>query len=239
MTTSVSPAPSPRLDRWFFPVMAIFIAATVFAGFSATFYTRHAELPPLPGLLVVHGVAFTGWILLFITQTSLIAGNQTEPHKKLGWVGAALAVTMVTLGMMAAVRSLKLGRAPIPGLDPRSFFAVPVFDLISFITLVAAGVKLRNSGEAHRRVMFVATLAILDAAIARIPLHFIAAGGPPIFFLLTDLFLFAGWGWDLLTHRRIHKAFLWAGLFLILSQPLRLVIGGTGAWKAFANLFLP
>lgn len=228
-----------RLDRWFFPAMAVLIAAVVFAGFSATFFRRDAALPPLHPLLIVHGVAFTGWILLFITQTSLIAADRVEIHKRLGWFGAALAATMVVLGLLAAVRSLRLGRAPIPGLDPRSFFAVPFFDVVVFGGLVFAGVRLRDSAEAHRRIMFVATLAVLDAAIARIPLPFIATGGPPVFFALTDLFLFAGWGWDLLCRRKVHRAFLGAGLALVLSQPLRLVLSGTAAWKAFAGLFLP
>jgi hypothetical protein len=33
----------------------------------------------------------------------------------------------------------------------------------------------------------------------------------------------------------VHPATLWGGLFFIISQPLRLVIGGTPVWLTFAE----
>lgn len=238
----MTPPPGPlalRIDRWFYTVMALLIAATVFTGFAATFYLRDAAMPPLKPLLAAHGLIFSSWIVLFIVQAWLVAGNRVEIHKRLGWFGAALALLMVGVGLVAAVDAMRNGRAPIPGLDPRSFFAVPFFDLVVFAALITAGVLKRGSADAHRRIMLIATISVIDAAVARIPLDFIRNGGPPVFFGLTDLFIFIGWGYDLATRRKIHPAFLWSGLVLILSQPFRLMISGTAAWKAFADLFLP
>lgn len=70
-------------------------------------------------------------------------------------------------------------------------------------------------------------------ALARMP--FIGPGGPLVFFGATDLFVAACLIYDRLAHGRGHPAFLWGGLFFILSQPLRLAIGGTGAWRSFAE----
>ncbi len=238
MTPQDPPRPMP-LKRWFFTALGLAVAATVFTGFATTFYLRGRALPPLAPLLVVHGCVFTLWILLFLLQSTLIATRRVALHRRLGWCGAVLALAMVAVGTLAAVTSLRLGRAPIPGLDPRSFFVVPMGDLAMFSLFVGAGVGFRRSGESHRRLMLLATLSIIGAAIARIPLGFIERGGPPVFFGLTDLFLLAGWAHDLLTRRRIHPAFLWGGLALVLSQPLRLVLGGTGLWLRFADLFLP
>jgi hypothetical protein len=39
----------------------------------------------------------------------------------------------------------------------------------------------------------------------------------------------------LVTRRRLHPVTLWGGLALVVSQPLRLVVSGTGAWLAFAR----
>src|SRR5579859_3742251 len=128
-----------RLDRWFFPSMAAVFASVVFAGFSATFYRRGPALGPLSTLLIFHGVAFTSWILLFFAQTNLVAARRVQAHMRLGWAGAGLAALMVALGFSAAVDSLRRARAPIPGLDPRSFFVVPFFDISVFFVLVAAG----------------------------------------------------------------------------------------------------
>ncbi len=229
---------SSRLDRWFFSVMGLLIAATVFVGFSASFYLRGVTPLPLAPLLVVHGIVFTTFVLLFIVQAFFIATDRIKIHQRLGWFGAALALLMVSLGVLAAIQALRLGRAPIPGLDPRSFFVVPMGDMAMFCLLLGAGIWFRASGETHRRLMLLALIAIITAAIARIPVHFIQTGGPPVFFGLTDLFIFAGLAFDLITRRKIHPAFIWGGLALIISQPLRLVIGGTDLWKGFADLFL-
>jgi hypothetical protein len=233
-----SDSASHRLDRWFFTFMGALVILVVFAGFGRTFYWRPASVGPLSTLLVVHGAVFTAWVLLFIVQTSLVASRRVKIHMQLGWVGAVLASLMVVLGFSAAVAALRLGRTPIPGLDPRSFLVVPMFDIGNFCLLIAAGLILRKKPDAHRRLMFLATIALIDAAIARIPLKFIAGGGPPVFFGLTDLFILAGWAWDWSLRRRIHPAFAWGGGILILSQPLRLAISGTAPWLRFADLFL-
>ena len=218
--------------------MALAIAATVFWGFSATFFLRGAALGPLAPLLIAHGLVFTTWVIVFIAQTLFIAADRVTLHKRVGIAAIFLALLMVGLGLTAAAAALRLGRAPIPGLDPRSFFAVPFFDIFDFAVLIGAGFWLRRDSEMHQRLMLLGMIAIIDAAVARIPLHFILAGGPPVFFGLTDLFILVAVAYDLITRRRIHRAYLWGGLFLILSQPLRLIISGTRAWLWFADLFL-
>jgi hypothetical protein len=42
-------------------------------------------------------------------------------------------------------------------------------------------------------------------------------------------------GFDLLTMGRIHRATVWGGLVILISQPLRLAISGTDAWLSFAH----
>lgn len=224
-------------DRLFYSGIALAIAATVFTGFFATFYNRGAGLPPLSPLLIAHGIVFTVWVLLFVMQTSLVATRRVRVHQRVGIAGGFLALLMVGLGLAAAIAALRLGRAPIPGLDPRAFFAVPFFDMVLFAILIATGLSLRRDPEAHKRLMVLGMVAVIDAAVARLPFSFIMTGGPPIFFALTDLFIVAGVVYDLVTRRRVHRAYVWGGLLLVLSQPLRLAIGGTSAWLAFADLF--
>ncbi len=227
-----------RRDRIFYTGMALAAAATMFTGFSATFFQRSATLPELGTLFVVHGVVFTAWFLIFIGQTSLIAANRRDLHRKVGSATVILAAFMVVIGTMMAIDALRRGSAPIAGLDPRSFFAVPMFDMLCFPILVGAAFRFRRDSETHKRLMLLATVSILSAAIARIPLPFIKAGGPLAFFPLEDLFVLAGPAYDFLTRRRVHPAYIWGGLFVILSQPLRLMIGGTPMWFSFADLFL-
>jgi hypothetical protein len=236
-TLPVTGAPGAA-GRWFYTGFSLAVAATVFWGFSATFFLRGASLGPLQPLLVAHGTAFTTWVVLFIVQTALIASDNLALHKKVGIGAALLALLMVGLGLTAAVNSLRLGHAPIPGLDPRSFFAVPFFDILDFALLIGAALWLRGNPGAHKRLMLLGMVSILDAAVARIPLPFIQSGGPPVFFGLTDLFILAALAHDLVATRAIHRAYRWGVPLFILSQPLRLIVGGTALWKGFANLFL-
>jgi hypothetical protein len=41
--------------------------------------------------------------------------------------------------------------------------------------------------------------------------------------------------YDLVSRRRVHKAYLWGGALLFASVPLRLAIAKTGLWHAFAQ----
>jgi len=225
---------APRHDRRFFMTMALVIASIVFAGFAPTFYLRAFYHPePLQSVFHIHGLVFTTWIVLFVVQTSLVSARRTDLHRRLGVLGGALALLMLVVGYQAAVTAARRGFST-PGLPPPLvFFAVPVFDLLVFATLVGAGLYLRRQPAAHKRLMLLATVAVLTAAIARLP--YVLPLGPPAFFGLTDLLIIAAMVYDWRTRGRVHPALLWGGLFLIASQPLRLAISGTDTWLALAT----
>jgi hypothetical protein len=61
------------------------------------------------------------------------------------------------------------------------------------------------------------------------------AAGPVAFFGATDVLVLAGVAYDLASRRRLHPAYVWGGLLILASQPLRLAIAETGAWLAFAR----
>lgn len=235
---AVLEAPNFSRDRIFYTGMALLSAFTVALGFSPTFYMRDALLPPLPTLLIVHGIVFSTWIALFVTQTSLIAANRRDLHRKLGVFGVCVAAAMVVLMVMAAVMSLRLGHTPLKGLDPRSFFAIPMRDIVTFPLFVAAGVWFRRDAETHKRLMLLATLDILDAAIARWPLSGLPLQGPPLFHAIQDLMIVGALAYDYVTRGRVHRAYKWGAALLILSEPLTLAISGTKLWLSFADWVL-
>jgi hypothetical protein len=223
-----------RRDRLFFSGMAIAATIVVFAGFAPTYYLKAAfGAPPLPPLLHAHGLIFTSWIALFVVQTRLIAARRTPLHRKAGVLGGLLAVAMLIVGSMAAIASARRGFTPPGGPPPLTFLIIPLGDLLVFGVLVSAAIYFRRQSQTHKRLMLLATLALLTPAIARLP--GIAAAGPPAFWGLTDLFIVACFVYDRVTTGRIHPAFKWGGLFVLAMQPLRLIVGGTGPWLAFAQ----
>lgn len=219
--------------------MALVMLATVIAGFSRSFFLRpwFPEHPsPAEAIFYWHGAVFTAWYLLLVVQPALIATGRVATHRSLGRVGAVLAALMVVLGcyvaLIAAGRPGGFTGVPVP---PLAFLTIPFLDMAVFAILVALAVVKRNVAQTHKRLMLLASIGPVTAAVARLPFDFIMAAGPPAFFGLTDLFVLALVVRDLATRRRLHPATLWGGLFLIGSQPLRLVISGTDGWRRFAE----
>ncbi len=223
-----------RREQWFFTGMAVFAAAIVLAGFAPTYFLRSVSgQPALSPLLHVHGFLFTSWILLFVAQTTLVAAHRTDLHRRLGVAGGTLAVLMLIVGLMVAIGAARRGFTPPGGPPPLAFMAIPLGDLAVFATLVFAGLSFRRRREIHRRLMLFATIGLLTPAIARLP--GVLAGGPPAFFGITDLVVIGVLLYDRYAHGRVHPASWWGSLTVVLSQPLRLAVSGTGAWLAFAQ----
>jgi hypothetical protein len=224
-----------RRERLFYLGMAVAILVTVFAGFSRSYFLKaQFGTPPLSLLLHVHGLVFTSWILLFLAQTSLVAARRTDIHRRLGVLGGVLAVLLLIVGTATAIIRVKGGSAPVPGVPPLSFLAIPLFDMVVFAVLAGAAFYYRHRADVHKRLMTLATISLLSAPIARLPFELMKAG-PPAFFGLTDLFIVACLVYDLATRRRIHPATAWGGLFIVVSQPLRLMVSGTPAWISIAS----
>lgn len=79
-------------DNRFFATMAVFCFGVVFIGFARTYYLAGLFKAPLPNLLVhIHGAVFSLWILLFATQTSLVAARRPDLHRRLGMFGFLVA----------------------------------------------------------------------------------------------------------------------------------------------------
>ncbi|CAJ0876142.1 hypothetical protein AMST5_02758 [freshwater sediment metagenome] len=232
--TSSTTLSTASKDKIFYISMAAAMAVTVFVGFAPTFFLKvFSDSPPLSPLLHVHGAAFASWYLILLTQATLIANGRPDIHRLLGLAGFCLAILMVVLGVAAAIGAIRSNHTP-PGLDPRSFLVLPFFGITVFAILVGAGFLARKRPETHKRLMLLASIAMLDAAIARIPGVF-AFGGPLASFGLQDLFVIACIVYDFASRRRIHPAYLVGGLFILAMQPLRLVVSQTPWWLAFGD----
>jgi hypothetical protein len=223
-------------ERLFYIGMAAAVVLTVFAGFARTYYLRPLFADsPLPALLHLHGIVFTAWVALFVTQTALVATNRVRVHRRLGVAGGVLAALMLVVGAATALIRAKAGAAPPGGPPPLVFLVVPLGDLLVFGTLVGVGLHYRRRPDVHKRLMLLAMIAILPAAIARLPFAFIQQAGPLAFFGLADLLILVCLAYDVVARGRPHRATVLGGLFLAASHPIRLMIGGTAAWLAFAD----
>jgi FtsH-binding integral membrane protein len=223
-----------KTDRLFFTGMALASALTLFLGFLPTYFHRSAALPSLTPLYQLHGALFTAWVALLVVQTALVAGRRTDIHRTLGVAGAVFAAVVFVVGVAVSVETLRRNGGP-PGGDPRKFFAIPLGDILVFGALVSAAVVERRRSEAHKRLMLLATISLLTAAIARF-LRQVGMGGAPNLFFGTDAFVLALVLYDLASRGRIHPATLWGGALVVGFKPLLFyVLSGTSAWLALAD----
>jgi len=192
------------VDRYFYFSMSLLLAAIVVWGFSHSINHNllHAA-PPRPVLLWIHGAAFSAWIVFYIFQSALVRTRNVKWHRFFGWFGVALAALMVPLGFTIAVLMARFDLHVLKETGIETFLAIPFFDMIVFALFVALAISWRRQPELHRRLLFIATCCLMDAAFGRIDYIF----NHNLYFLCLDGVVLLGVVRDLLVNRSIHKVY--------------------------------
>lgn len=233
------------LEHRFYFSLASAIAAAVFLGFARTFFLRHwfagwaAVHAAREPLFAVHGLVNALWFALLVVQTALAGSRRMRLHRQLGWVGVGVAVAVVILGvwgsLVAAGRTTGFIDVPVP---PTLFLAVPLSLIFLFIVFVTLAILMRRDPQSHKRLMILASVSLIEAAVGRWPFAFLRTGHLLPFLspldLAVDLFLLPLVWWDLYSRRRLHPVTLWGGSAIIVSHPLRLLLANTAFWQRFA-----
>src|ERR1035438_4332943 len=206
-----------RFEKFFFPGMAVLILITVFLGFARSYYLAGVfKADPLPPLLHVHGEAFSCWVLFLIVQTSLVATGRVDLHRRLGLLGFCLACLMVILGLMVAtnsmVRFFDAAEALHSQAQLRANYVFQTGDMLIFSTLIYFASRNRFNPAAHKRLVIIATIALLDAAFGRWPIDVVSKHFQFGCFALLLILI----GHDLWSTGKVHPATLWAGAFFVL-----------------------
>jgi hypothetical protein len=229
----VVPLTAARPDRLFHTAMAAALLITAVAGFGPTyFYKPFHPSPPLNGLLHVHGLLFTAWLVLLIVQSGLIRSNQVALHNRLGIGGAVLAVLMVLFGIMVAVAGARRGKVA-DGMDPLGFMIFPFGQALLFGGFIALAMWKRRQPELHRRFILLGSICLMTPAISRMVGERAALAS-----MLTLLFVVVAMVHDWRTRGRVHSIYLWGGAIMLVSGPLRALLGPTEAWHSVARLLV-
>ena len=219
MATGVIRQNKRRFENLFFSGMAVLILVTVFLGFARSYYLAGVFKAPLPSLVIhIHGAVFSSWILLLLAQTSLVAAGRVDPHRSLGLLGFGLACLVVIVGLLAATNSLARHFATgEPGVEARAFYAVPIVDMLVFSTLIYFAFRQRFNPAAHKRLILIATITLLDAAFSRWPIP-VAWWDLRLAQMCCYALLLLLVAYDLWSTGRVQRATLFASPFLIVLQ---------------------
>ena len=239
MATRSLPRHRIRAERVFFTGMAVTMALIALIGFAPTYYFASAfHAPPLVPLAHLHGMVFSGWMILYLVQNGLVFADRRDLHRWLGSAGAGLALVVLVLGVWIAIDSGHNGRGT-PGRDQPTFLINPLVNIAWFAALAAAAVWRRAEAAAHKRLMLLATIALVTTPLARISRMLGWTTPPPIGgMILSDVLLLALIVFDLRQRGRLHPVTLWVGGAFFVSQPLRVAFSRTEAWQSIAHAML-
>lgn len=151
----------------FWQRMAIGLAVFIIFGFAQFALRGFVDPVAAPWWVHLHGVAMLAWLALLVVQPTLEARGNLGLHRRLGWVGAALATLIAVLGVYTGLASLVLNRFP-PFFTPPYFLALTFVEAVTFGLVVMAAIRKRADTEWHRRLMIGATIVILEPALGRL-----------------------------------------------------------------------
>jgi hypothetical protein len=203
-------------ERRFFLILSLITAFAIVLGFVPSFYLKdviHAP-PPLQAMTWVHGVVFTTWLVLFVTQVTLIDRGSTALHRRLGLVGAVLLGLVLAVGMMTAINAGRLGHAP-PGVGtPLVFMSVPVSGIIGAGALFVAALWNRAARDVHMRYMLAGFIAMTPPGTHRIIMGMMGFPNQALLasFIIMAALLVAAMLYDLRLRGRVHRTYLWSAL---------------------------
>ena len=218
----------------------------IVTGFGADSFEhvrRHGLDYPL--IVHVHAVLFTSWLVLFTVQIALVRNRRPDLHQRLGIAGALLAAGMVVLGPATA---LQIAAANFDGQgDAPEFLAVEFITVLAFAVFTGAGLLLRRTPAAHKRLMLLGLIYLSTPGFARYLNGLIANSMgllPALGFGSLGLFvriylgpdiLIVGLGiYDLVTRRRLFPVYLAGVAFAALLQYTALMLLQIPAWKTLS-----
>jgi len=210
----------------------------VFVGFGKTFIVpvRHGTFSA-PAVVYVHGAFAFSWILLFISQASLIHFRKYNTHIIFGiagiFIATGTAVTMIPAGMYAATRDVKQGG----GETAISNMVGVVTSSLLFLALVIAGILNRRKPATHKRLMLLSTVVVLWPAWFRFRHYFPSVPRPDIWFavVLSDSLIVISCVWDKMVNGRIHPVFKYAGGFVIAEHIFEVLYFDSPGWRIAAH----
>ncbi|MBI2188746.1 MAG: hypothetical protein HYU37_16735 [Acidobacteria bacterium] len=240
-TTALSagiPAHAARASstRRFYVSLALLMTAMVVVGFWPTYFG-----PLLGGtysgswLFHLHGTVFLGWMLLFVAQAALVSTGRTRVHRRIGTVGIAYGLLVLIVGLTVTIYA-PLAHIASGAWDldaAAAFLLLPLGDMALFAGLFAAAIAYRRQPEVHKRLMLLATIAIVFAAVSRrIPYE-----SPATFLLAWLTPLAAAMAYDWRTRGHVHRTYA-IGMAVFVVAFTRVFVMNSEPWLTVGRTVL-
>ncbi len=234
--------PRPIAERRFYTGMGIAFIIIVLIGFGPTFYLKPLNLiqypRPAPELtlgVMIHGITFGLWVLLFLAQTTLVAAGRRNLHRRLGMASMIFAVALIPIMYLNSVWQVARANGP-PFTDPLTWTAVPLISIPFFIAVGWLAWSARRSDLAsHKRLMLGLMIMVMEPAVGRFPIAPPTLAGHISLSILGWLLFVPLFLWDWRSLGRIHRATLLGAALYAASLSIQVAfLAFPGPWAQFA-----
>ncbi len=222
---------SKTVERRYYLAMCMYIMLVVIVGFWPTFYgPLLSGTLDLKNILKFHGVIFSSWALILVVQAAIASSGRIALHRKLGIFAATYASFLVLVGFYTMYNKFVTKIAAGDEFGAHSGWLIALVDMVLFITFMTLAIAYRNKPDIHKRLILVATVAILGAAAGRMP--FLPNIPTTIAVFMAPVLI--GLIFDLITRRRAHAVYV-IGLVVYLVSFVRVPLRESDGWIGFSR----
>lgn len=233
-TAAIGRAVAPR--RLYVSVAALAAVIALVGFWPSYFGPLLARTVDKPAIVHFHAAVYVGWLALFIAQTALAATGRVAAHVRLGRFAIGYGVLVIGAGLLVAFGMFVLRVRAGEVAQAQTALLGPLLDMLVFAPLFAAAVHYRRKPEIHKRLMVVATTALLIAAVARMPF----LGQPRNLWLVQLVWvapILLAMAHDAWRHRRVHFVYVLGLVVLALEGPaVRAAARATSAWRELSGV---
>ena len=213
-------------------IFALIAAGLVIAGFMGTFFIPLARRTfSAPWFVYVHGALFFSWISLLIAQAGLVANRKVAAHRRLGQVAVFLIPLMILSALAVIFWSTARDYRAGQGDQVISAFFGELMDVAMFACFATAAIQFRRRPMWHKRLILLATLAVLGAAVGRIHVfrHRLGDAGNYVTLSLHAAIIV----YDVVREGRPHMITVAGGAAFVVGVFTENLLGSTPLWLAF------
>jgi hypothetical protein len=173
-----------------------------------------------------------------------VAAHRTDLHRRVGWVGGGPGVAVLATSTAVTLNFVPQRVALGVDIEARiAVFSVVVWTnfaaLLAFTLFLSTAIALRRHPEGHKRLMLLASISLVQPALARIFLRWPGFVGLEniMWSLVSQLLLVLALGlYDLVSRKRVHPVTLLGGSFFMGAMLVSLFLIATSeAGRAFVR----
>jgi hypothetical protein len=228
--------PMGSQDRFYAGMAWLFVIVAV-VGFAPRSVAIVGGTMPMPPLVVhLHAAVMASWTALLAIQATLSLCGRIDLHRRAGltslMVGPAVLIMLIAVTI---IRQNDAAATPAAAVVNNILF-LQIRAILLFPLFFVWGLRTRRlDPQTHKRMMLLATLMLLDAAIARMgwlpfnvfPRDYLAVHLYLLLLLVPALL------YDALTLRRIHRAWLVGLAFIVPWVIVTQFVWDSAWWRSF------